>query len=214
MLLFYGTYLSRLPHLRDHGIRDALLWRRLGRAKKAGGEIYLVVNTHGVSDLIDDGGHFVVAPRVPPAALKNLSPYIRPRQVCAAGGVVFRAHTDNKEVLVIRRHAVWDLPKGKCNRKEGRSDCAYREVCEETGIEALAVGGKVGKTVHGYTRDGRYHVKRTHWYQMVSNATRFSPQEDEGITEVRWMPSQEAIEKLEYEVLQRLLRSVTVPSER
>jgi len=206
MLLFYCTCSERLPQILEHGIRDALLWRKLVRAKGMGGPIVLVVDIIG---LIDDGeSDCLRITYVPPSAFKNLSPYLEPREVCAAGGVVVRNGKTSPEVLLIRRHGLWDLPKGKCMSGESSHDCAEREVREETGIGALVVKNAVGKTLHGYERRGQYHVKRTCWYLMVGDASNFVPQQDEGITEVRWVSWEAAIPMLGYETLQRLLRRV------
>ncbi|HCK23099.1 MAG TPA: hypothetical protein DHW15_13365, partial [Bacteroidetes bacterium] len=49
----------------------------------------------------------------------------------AAGGVVVN---QEKQILMIYRHSMWDLPKGKLDAGEQPKAAAVREVEEETGI--------------------------------------------------------------------------------
>lgn len=99
----------------------------------------------------------------------------------AAGGIVF--NKDN-EMLCIKRNGIWDLPKGKIERHEDQRAAALREVMEETGINRLNISEKVGTTYHSYFEDDALLVKETHWYFMAASSTHFTPQQEEGITEV------------------------------
>ena len=52
-------------------------------------------------------------------------------QLFAAGGVVFC----DGQALLIRKHRLWDLPKGKLDYPdEPYAQCALREISEETGL--------------------------------------------------------------------------------
>lgn len=51
-------------------------------------------------------------------------------QMAAAGGLVLCGG----HVLLIRKHGLWDIPKGKVKKKEPHERCALREVSEETGL--------------------------------------------------------------------------------
>ena len=162
-----------------------------------------------VRDITEQGGPSLRARLVPPAAFLNLSPLLPCVEVMAAGGVVLRAVVRPPEVLLIRRHGFWDLPKGKCHAGEVLHECAAREVREETGANDLLTYACIGATSHGYPRQGAYHVKYTYWYLMHSRSATFLPEVDEGITEVRWVPWESAIEWLGYATLQRLMRSIS-----
>ena len=48
----------------------------------------------------------------------------------AAGGLVLTGG----HALLIRKHHLWDLPKGKLHRDERPECCALREISEETGL--------------------------------------------------------------------------------
>lgn len=51
-------------------------------------------------------------------------------QMAAAGGLVLAGG----HALLIRKHHLWDLPKGKISGDEKPEDCAVREISEETGL--------------------------------------------------------------------------------
>lgn len=51
-------------------------------------------------------------------------------QMAAAGGLVL----SGGHALLIRKHRLWDLPKGKLNEDEAPEHCAVREIAEETGL--------------------------------------------------------------------------------
>lgn len=86
-------------------------------------------------------------------------------EMAAAGGLVL----SGGHALLIRKHHLWDLPKGKLSGDEDPKDCAVREISEETGLdpELLSIRsslcrsnyisyysyGPVNKTVDWYILD-------------------------------------------------------------
>lgn len=109
----------------------------------------------------------------------------------AAGGVV---QNEAEEILSIYRLGCWDLPKGKLEEGETLEENALREVQEETGVEQLALGDFLGHTYHTYTnKKGKRLLKDTAWYKMTSNDQELTPQTEEGIEKVVWMPLQELL---------------------
>jgi 8-oxo-dGTP pyrophosphatase MutT (NUDIX family) len=114
------------------------------------------------------------------------------KSVPAAGGLVKK----HGELLVIKRHGLWDIPKGKIEKGEKKKAAAIREVEEECGVK-VTLGEKIGKTLHLYKMKGRYAFKYTHWYRMKILSERgMKPQKNEGIAEVRWM-SQDEVSKMD-----------------
>lgn len=106
----------------------------------------------------------------------------------AAGGVVMNS---NREILFIYRNGVWDLPKGKIEKNEETDKAALREVQEECGITGLKIGRFLEKTYHIYMIDEEYLFKITHWYLMFSEFNdELTPQIEEGITKVEWIPEE------------------------
>lgn len=107
----------------------------------------------------------------------------------AAGGVVFNR---DGEILFILRNGIWDLPKGKVDEGETTPETAIREVEEECGISGMQIVKKLSSTYHIY--QSRYKItkeqwifKETFWYEMkYSGAAKGTPQQEEGITKIKW----------------------------
>ena len=106
--------------------------------------------------------------------------------VRAAGGVVTN---DLGELLMIRLRNRWDLPKGHIEKGEDSRTAALREVEEETKIKAEALDNEpLATTWHAYNIYGPWELKSTDWWRMrTSERNAPQPQNEEGITEVRWM---------------------------
>ena len=108
----------------------------------------------------------------------------------AAGGVVWNSQ---KELLMIFRNQYWDLPKGKIEKGETPEQSALREVEEECGVGKLEILHPLPNVHHLYVQKGKEFLKRTYWFEMNCKDTSApSPQQEEGITEVRWMSKNEA----------------------
>ena len=102
----------------------------------------------------------------------------------AGGGVV---RNPQGRILFIKRRGKWDLPKGKLETGEDISECAQREVEEETGVKDLFVLGKRVITYHIYKQDEQWCLKETHWYNMYSDGREdLRPQKEEDIEVCAW----------------------------
>ena len=103
----------------------------------------------------------------------------------AAGGLVFN---EKHEILAIFRRGYWDLPKGKIDPGEDAATAATREVIEETGVEGLTIGKKIGDTWHVYRTGKAIRVlKQTHWFAFQTHNQALTPQVEEDIEEACWM---------------------------
>ena len=102
----------------------------------------------------------------------------------AGGGVV---QNSNKEILFIYRMKKWDLPKGKLDKGETIKECAKREVEEETKVK-VECGSKIISTWHTYTRNKKFILKKTTWFNMKCiDDSKMKPQKKEKIEKVEWM---------------------------
>jgi 8-oxo-dGTP pyrophosphatase MutT (NUDIX family) len=111
------------------------------------------------------------------------------RVIVAAGGLVKNARG---EYLFIFRHGRWDLPKGKVEQGEDVRHAAIREVQEECGVTGLSNLGELMVTYHVYPQAGEMILKPTHWFRMITAATKaLVPQTEEGITAVKWLSRDE-----------------------
>ncbi|WP_332912476.1 NUDIX hydrolase [Algoriphagus boritolerans] len=88
---------------------------------------------------------------------------------------------------MIFRLGKWDFPKGKLDKGETPTECAKREVEEETNVK-VKLGPHICNTWHTYTQNRKSILKKTYWYAMESlNDTGMKPQEEEGIKEILWL---------------------------
>ena len=102
----------------------------------------------------------------------------------AAGGLVYN---NKKEILFIRRNKKWDLPKGKIEESETHQQAAIREVMEETGVQNLEVRDFLKTTYHVFTRNNKFRLKITYWYEMYTDYDGpLTPEPAEGIKKVKW----------------------------
>lgn len=103
----------------------------------------------------------------------------------AAGGMVYNA---DEEILMIFRRGSWDLPKGKIDPGEGKKEAAIREVQEETGIQDINLGPKIGVTYHTFRKkSGKRVLKKTFWYLMKTEDVELTPQTEEDIELATWI---------------------------
>lgn len=116
-----------------------------------------------------------------------LKPY---KFVEAAGGVVM----NGDKALMIYRRDKWDLPKGGVEKSETIQKAAIREIAEETGIKNATIIEPVKLynldqtyTLHTYREDNVRTLKKTNWFKMKAGDIKsMKPQEEEGITELKW----------------------------
>jgi 8-oxo-dGTP pyrophosphatase MutT (NUDIX family) len=112
----------------------------------------------------------------------------------AGGGLVYNAKGD---VLFIFRNGKWDLPKGGIEKHEEIEETAIREVEEETGAKKLQIKKKLQKTYHVFKRNGKYRLKITHWFEMVTDYEgELFPQANEGIEKAVWLNPEQVKEAL------------------
>jgi ADP-ribose pyrophosphatase YjhB (NUDIX family) len=102
----------------------------------------------------------------------------------AGGGLVVNP---KNEILFIYRNKKWDLPKGKMEKGEMMEETALREVEEETHVRGLEINSFLQITYHIISRNNKYKLKETHWYEMkTSYEGKLIPQQSEGIKKAKW----------------------------
>lgn len=123
----------------------------------------------------------------------------------AAGGVATNVVGD---LLMIHLRGRWDLPKGHVESGESSRVAALREVEEETGIRAEAVGDEpLVCTYHTYNTYGAWELKRTTWWAMHSIGGELKAQSEEGISSAEWCERTTLHERLKttYPTIKRLV---------
>lgn len=106
----------------------------------------------------------------------------------AAGGIVKR----KKKYLFIKRNGIWDIPKGKLEKKESIEEGAIREIEEECGILGPIIQERICITYHTYRFKEKPTIKKTYWFALEYDGPKeVKGQLDEGITKVEWLKSDE-----------------------
>lgn len=129
----------------------------------------------------------------------------RPVFELSAGGVVLQ----DRQCLLIRTRnlkgrTVWTFPKGRVEPHEQSEQAALREVREETGWNCR-IEAELPRSEYWFQRQGQRVKKTVRWFRM-------SPLEQVGepdmeIEEAKWMPIEEARNKLTYPSDRRLLEA-------
>jgi 8-oxo-dGTP pyrophosphatase MutT (NUDIX family) len=116
----------------------------------------------------------------------------------SAGGVVLRAFRRKPFLAAIRTKSgrVLALPKGHIEPGESAMEAARREVREETGLEAEALG-KLDDVSYWYSRDGERVFKNVAFY-LFSYRSGSLDDHDEEVDSAEWVPLEEAPERLSY----------------
>ena len=110
-----------------------------------------------------------------------------PRMSAAGGFVLCGGHA-----LLIRKHGLWDIPKGKRKRGEDPRLCAIREIAEETGLapERLAVRRRLFSTSYISHYSGVPFHKTVDWFLLDYDgelADPLNPDLSEDIDLCRWV---------------------------
>ncbi len=210
MLLFHCTTKKELGTIVQKGIKGPVsLFGQLEDAESKCSDLILVIHAYKLKGLKAGKKGKLTVPSVSVDAILNINPYLPPSEVVAAGGYVIKDGKKEPEVLMIYRKGVWDLPKGKLDDNgESIEECALREVREEVGIKKLAMKRELGTTVHGYAGKTKFKVKTTFWYQMETSERKFTPQAEESIEKVKWMPWSQAVSSIGYEIFRRHMLEV------
>jgi 8-oxo-dGTP pyrophosphatase MutT (NUDIX family) len=116
---------------------------------------------------------------------------------------VFRRQPAGIEVAIIRPRGTerWQLPKGLVDPGEPPEQAARREVREEAGIvgEVVAPIQTINYWYVGADRDGqrvRFH-KTVHFFLLTFHSGDVTNHDHE-VAEARWMPIDEALERLAF----------------
>jgi 8-oxo-dGTP pyrophosphatase MutT (NUDIX family) len=130
----------------------------------------------------------------------------RAQRETSAGGVVYRLHEGGALFLLIRdSYQNWGFPKGHLESGERAEDAAMREVREETGIDDLALRGRI-ETIDWYFRfRGQLIHKVCHFYLMETSQATTNPQHAEGITACRWVAYDDARSAISYANARKVL---------
>jgi 8-oxo-dGTP diphosphatase len=130
--------------------------------------------------------------------------------VLAAGGLVVRpTGAQAIEIALVHRpiREDWSFPKGKAETKETLTECALREVLEETGLGCRIVSF-VGTTEY---RDRKDRPKIVAYWAMTPETGSFRASQE--VDELRWVELGVAADILTYDRDRDLLASLVEPAD-
>lgn len=124
-----------------------------------------------------------------------------------SGGIIFRrTQSGTVEVLLIQdAKNRWTIPKGHVEPGEEPRATAEREIQEETGLKEMKVFNWLGKVNFRYRREHTLVLMTMHIYlvKALGNTDKFKP--EDWLNGIKWFPSQQAVDKIEYEDIGKLM---------
>ncbi|RJR15374.1 NUDIX domain-containing protein [Candidatus Microgenomates bacterium] len=118
----------------------------------------------------------------------------------SAGGVVVAKKGDKHFVLLLKdKSNKWTFPKGLIEKGEEKEKAAEREIGEETGIKTLKLLKSLTPIEYFYRWEGDLRKKTVYYFLFAGDADeKGTPQREEGIQEIRWIPIDEAMASIGY----------------
>ncbi len=117
----------------------------------------------------------------------------------SAGGIVVRKKDKMWDILLMKdMNNQWTFPKGLVEKDEKALDAAKREMYEEVGISDVSFIKELTPIHYLYQRNGLIS-KNVHYFLFSSEGKEsLKGQKEEGISEVKWVPLDEAIKIIGY----------------
>lgn len=125
-----------------------------------------------------------------------------------SGGVVYRrsAKTKELEILLIQdAKDRWTIPKGHVEPGEEHGATAEREIREETGLQDMEAVTWLGKVNFRYRRAHTLVLMTMHIWLVEAQGNTNELDPEDWLNDVRWMPATEAIDKIAYEDIGKLI---------
>lgn len=126
-----------------------------------------------------------------------------------SGGVIFRHAKNNPrqiEILLIAdSKGRWTIPKGHIEEGESARQTAEREIREETGLQQMKVGDWLGKINFRYRRGSSLVLMTTEIFLVKALGDTDKLQQEKWMTSLAWLPANEALDKIEYEDIGKLI---------
>ncbi|HCM51560.1 TPA: hypothetical protein DIS56_00250 [Candidatus Saccharibacteria bacterium] len=126
-----------------------------------------------------------------------------------AGGIIFRRNPAKKNVieilLIADSKGRWTIPKGHIEEGETARAAAEREIAEETGLKDMRVLDWLGKINFRYRRDNSLVLMTTEIFLVEATSGGSEVQPEKWMTSLAWLSATEALDKIEYEDIGKLI---------
>ncbi len=151
-----------------------------------------------------------------PSPIKGIRKFVRRRPAISevvreptAGGIIFRHAADKPsviEILLIQdSKGRWTIPKGHIEEGEKPTQTAEREIREEVGLQEMKILDWLGKINFRYRRNNSLVLMTTEIFlvQALGDTNKIKP--EKWMTSLAWLPAQDALEKIEYDDIGKLI---------
>ncbi len=124
-----------------------------------------------------------------------------------AGGIVFRRNEKGGVEILLIQDAKdrWTIPKGHIEEGEDARKTAEREVGEETGLKQMRVLNFLGKIHFRYRRQQTLVLMTTEIFLIKALGDTNDITPEEWMNGIKWWPANEALDKIEYEDIEKLI---------
>jgi 8-oxo-dGTP pyrophosphatase MutT (NUDIX family) len=146
-------------------------------------------------------------------------PKIPTQSQVSAGGVAYRHKEDRYDVALISvgKEGRWQLPKGQVEHDQTPEETAVREVLEEAGLETEIVEplDTIEYWFYGRSEGERIRIHKFVHFFLMKCLSGDTKNHDWEVNEARWVPLDQAVEKLTFEnekqVLEKARQTLTKP---
>lgn len=123
-----------------------------------------------------------------------------------AGGIIYRRRNNQIEFLLIQdAKNRWTIPKGHIEPGETSRQTTEREITEETGLQEMKVLSWLGKINFRYRRATSLVLMTTEIFLVEGLGDTDKLKPEDWMNDVKWLPSSEALDKIEYEDIGKLM---------
>jgi ADP-ribose pyrophosphatase YjhB (NUDIX family) len=150
-----------------------------------------------------------------PKPIKGIKDFVQKRRPVidevvhetTSGGVVWRKNDKGAVEILLIQDAKnrWTIPKGHVEEGEEPRQTAKREITEETGLQEMKVGSWLGKVNFRYRRNHTLVLMTMHIYLVEGKGDTNKLQGEDWLTDIKWMPSAEAVDKIAYDDIGKLM---------